>query len=165
MILNDIDIVPIQQQHNTAIASIIRESLEEFNANKPGTVYFDKTIDALFELFQATPNSQYFVAIYQNKVVGGAGIFPTEGLPRNTCELVKMYLHPSVRNIGLGNKMIQHCMNIAKEFGFEKMYLETLPELYKAVKVYEHLGFTYLKKSLGNSGHTDCNIWMIKDIE
>ncbi len=165
MILEDIDIVPIQQQHNAFIATIIRTALEEFDANKPGTVYFDKTTDALFELFQATPNSQYFVAIHQNNVIGGAGFFPTEGLPNNTCELVKMYVHPSARNIGLGKKMIQHCMNVANKSGYQKMYLETLPELYKAVKVYENFGFNYLNSPLGNSGHTDCNIWMIKDIE
>ena len=34
------------------LAQIIRTSLAEFGANKPGTVYFDPTTDALYELFQ-----------------------------------------------------------------------------------------------------------------
>jgi len=163
--IQDISIVAIQPQHNVAIATIIRAALKEFNANKPGTVYFDATTDALFELFNANTKSKYFVALQNNEVVGGAGIFPTEGLPNDTCELVKMYLHPSVRNIGLGKLMIAQCIATAKAMGFKKIYLETLPELNKAVKVYEAFGFNYLPQPLGNSGHTGCDIWMIKDIE
>ena len=164
MNINEIEIVLIEAKYNTAIAAIIRAALEEFGANKPGTVYFDSSTDALYELFNTTANSQYYIALQNNIVVGGAGIFPTEGLPNNTCELVKMYLHPSARNIGLGKKMIQFCMASAKQLGFTKLYLETLPELDKAVKVYEMLGFQYLNKPLGNSGHTGCNIWMIQDV-
>lgn len=163
--LSKIIIEPIQPQHNVAITKIIRAALEEFNANKPGTVYFDASTDALFELFDSNNNSKYFVALKNNEVVGGAGIFPTEGLPNDTCELVKMYLHPSVRNIGLGKQMIAQCITTAKTMGFKKIYLETLPELNKAVKVYEAFGFSYLPNPLGNSGHTGCDIWMIKDIE
>ncbi|MBP9213361.1 MAG: GNAT family N-acetyltransferase, partial [Chitinophagaceae bacterium] len=129
MILEDIDIVPIQQQHNASIATIIRTALEEFNANKLGTVYFDASTDTLSELFNTTAKSQYYIALHNNMVVGGAGIFPTESLPNDTIELVKMYLHPSARNIGLGKKMIQFCMASAKQLGFTKLYLETLPEL------------------------------------
>ena len=54
--------------------------LTEFNANKPGTVYFDATTDNLFELFQKE-KSVYYVAEINGKVVGGCGIYPTEGLP------------------------------------------------------------------------------------
>ena len=162
--LNNLQIVSIAAEHNVAIAKIIRAGLEEFKANKPGTVYFDASTDSLFELFAANTKSKYFIALINDKVVGGAGIYPTEGLPKDTCELVKMYLDKSVRGLGLGKKMIDHCISAAKQDGFSKMYLETLPELNKAVKVYEALGFSYLQQPLGNSGHTGCNIWMIKNI-
>jgi putative acetyltransferase len=162
--LDKVKIVSISPEHNVAIAAIIRAGLEEFNANKPGTVYFDASTDSLFELFAENKNSKYFIALLEGKVVGGAGIFPTEGLPADTCELVKMYLDKSVRGIGLGRQMIEHCIVAAKEEGFSKMYLETLPELNKAVKVYEAFGFNYLQQPLGNSGHSGCDIWMIKNI-
>ena len=41
--------------------TIIKNTLKEFGANKPGTVYFDPTTDHLFELFSA-PDSAYFIA-------------------------------------------------------------------------------------------------------
>lgn len=159
-----ITIRPILPADNAAIASIIRSSLEEFGANKLGTVYFDESTDHLFELFSSTKGSTYFIALQGNTVVGGAGIYPTEGLPSGTCELVKMYLAKQVRNIGLGKMMIDRCIEAARQLGYQKIYLETMPELRKAVSVYEKFGFGYLSSPLGNSGHNGCDIWMLKTI-
>ncbi len=161
---NDILIRPISLADNAAIANIIRRSLEEFGANHPGTVYYDDSTDHLFELFQSTPLRAYFIAEKGGAVIGGAGIFPTEGLPEGTCELVKMYLSPAARGLGLGRMMISKCMELAVEKGFTHMYLETMPELRKAVSVYEKFGFEYLKGPMGNTGHSGCDIWMIRKL-
>ena len=160
--MHSILIRPIQSDDNIALAQIIRKALEEFGANHPGTVYFDDSTDHLFELFNATPQSQYLVAEKDGKIMGGAGIFPTEGLPKHTCELVKMYLLPEARGNGLGKQMINLCMELAKKKGFQHMYLETMPELKKAIDIYEKFGFTFLNGPMGNSGHTGCDICMLK---
>jgi putative acetyltransferase len=162
MNLQSVVIRTIHPEDNVAIAKIIRESLAEFGANKPGTVYYDDSTDHLFELFRSTPNSIYFIAEKAGEVIGGAGIFPTEGLPEGTCELVKMYLRKDVRGIGLGRSMIEKCITTAQELGYTKMYIESMPELKKALSVYEKFGFEYLKGPLGNSGHTGCDRWMLK---
>ncbi|OIR00640.1 acetyltransferase (GNAT) family protein [mine drainage metagenome] len=154
----------IEPNDNAALASIIRRSLEEFNAAKYGTVYFDKATDHLYELFSSTPNSIYFVAELNGTIIGGAGIFPTANLPEGYCELVKMYLSKDARGLGLGRMMISKCLEAAKEMGFTKVYLESMPELSRAIQVYEKFGFKYLKGSLGNSGHTGCDIWMEKEL-
>ncbi len=161
---DDIVVRPIELRDNAAIANIIRRSLEEFGANHPGTVYYDDSTDHLFELFQSSPLSAYFIAEKEGIVIGGAGIFPTAGLPERTCELVKMYLSPAARGLGLGRMMISKCMEVAVENGFTHMYLETMPELRKAVSVYEKFGFEYLKSPMGNTGHSGCDIWMIKEL-
>ncbi len=162
--MEGVTIRPIAPGDNASMANIIRRSLEEFGAARPGTVYYDDTTDHLFELFQSTPKSAYYVAIKEGQLVGGAGIFPTEGLPEDTCELVKMYLSPAARGSGLGRFMIDQCLQKAKENGFLAVYLETMPELKKAVSVYEKFGFTYLKGPMGNSGHNGCDIWMLKTL-
>ena len=144
---------------NAALAIIIRNALTEFNANKPGTVYFDESTDHLYELFQ-TGKGIYHVAVMNEQIVGGAGIYHTEGLDANTCELVKMYLSPIVRGKGLGKLLLKECLKAAKKAGYKKVYLETMPELNVAVPMYEKYGFTYLKGPLGNSGHNGCDIWM-----
>ncbi|MBR2649140.1 MAG: GNAT family N-acetyltransferase [Sediminibacterium sp.] len=159
-----VQIRPIALADNKAMATIIRTALTEFGANKPGTVFYDDTTDHLYELFQSTPLSAYFVAEKNGELIGGAGIFPTEGLPANTCELVKMYLHKSARGMGLGRYMIDQCILTAKEKGFTQIYLETMPELKKAVSVYEKFGFHYLNRPMGNSGHNGCDIWMLREL-
>ena len=159
-----IQIRPIEQKDNIDIAKVIRGALEEFGANKPGTVYFDPTTDALFELFNNTPGSYYYIATIDNNVVGGAGIFPTENLPNGTCELVKLYLHKDARGTGLGKELLNTAMQWAKENGYTQVYLESMPELSKAVTIYENVGFKRIHQPLGNSGHCGCDIWMIKDL-
>jgi putative acetyltransferase len=158
-----ISIRPIEVSDNIAIAKIIRNALLEFGAAKPGTVYFDNSTDSLFELFQEQ-NAVYFIAEENGHVIGGGGIFPTKGLPPNTCELVKMYLHPKYREKGIGRILIEECISFAKSKSFENIYLETMPELIAALKVYEKLGFQYLSKPMGNSGHFGCDLWMLKKL-
>lgn len=154
---------PITATDNPAIAKIIRDTLAEFGANHPGTVYYDASTDHLFELFQQ-PGAAYWVAEKDEALLGGAGIYPTEGLPADTAELVKMYLVPAARGMGLGRYMIQQCLEWAKAQGYQKIYLETMPELRQALKVYEKFGFEYLKAPMGNSGHTGCSLWMLKKL-
>ncbi len=159
--MDDISIRLIEQADNTALAMIIRNALTEFNANKPGTVYFDDSTDHLYELFQQQ-QGVYHVAVFNELVVGGAGIIHTTGLAADTCELVKLYLSPEVRGKGIGKALMERCIDAAKKAGYKKVYLETMPELIAAIPMYEQFGFTYLSGPLGNSGHTGCDIWMIK---
>lgn len=157
------EIRPIESGDNEALAKVIRTALAEFGANKPGTVYFDPTTDALFELFR-TPGSFYYVATQDKKVVGGCGIFPTENLPNGTCELVKLYVAKEARGTGLGKQLMEQSMSWAKENGYTHVYLESMPELKKAVSIYEKVGFLPLDHPLGNSGHDGCDIWMLKQL-
>ena len=155
------EIRPIESRDNEALAKVIRTALAEFGANKPGTVYFDPTTDALYELFQ-TPGSFYSVATHDEKVIGGCGIFPTENLPNGICELVKLYVAKEARGTGLGKQLMEQSMSWAKENGYTHVYLESMPELKKAVSIYEKVGFQPLDHPLGNSGHDGCDIWMLK---
>lgn len=154
---------PIEPGDNQQLAKVIRTSLAEFGANKPGTVYFDPTTDALYELFR-TPGSCYYVAVLNEEVVGGCGIFPTENLPDGTCELVKLYVAKEARGTGLGKELMEKSMSWAKANSYSQVYLESMPELSKAVSIYKKLGFESLDHPLGNSGHDGCDIWMVKKI-
>ena len=159
----NIEIREIEKGDNEELARIIRQTLKEFKADKPGTVYYDEATDHLSDLFSIS-QSAYYVAFIDGNMVGGAGIYPTEGLPDDTVELVKMYLLPKARGLGLGKKLILKCIGTAVQSGFKKIYLETMAELDKAVETYVRLGFVRLGAPLGNSGHHSCEIWMEKDI-
>lgn len=161
--MNDILIRSIQSSDNPSLAKIVKDTLAEFGANRPNTVYYDPTTDALYELFQAK-GAFYFVAELNGAIVGGGGIYPTDALPEATCELVKMYLLPHARGTGLGRTLIEKCLATAKEYGYKQVYLESMPELKQALKIYAKFGFEYLKGPMGNSGHTGCSLWMLKSL-
>jgi len=153
----------IQNIDNVVLAKLVRDALIEFDAAGPGTAYDDPATDILYELSQEK-GAVYFVAEEENKIVGGAGIYPTTGLPPDICELVKFYIRISNRGTGLGRILMEKCLSAAREKGFKYMYLETNPQLQLALKFYEKFGFEYLKGPLGNSGHYGCKMWMLKEL-
>jgi putative acetyltransferase len=148
---------------NEPLALIVRSSLAEFGVTRPGTVYYDETTDHLYELFQI-PKSIYFVALMNQEIVGGGGIFPSPGLPVHTCELVKMYLKTTARGFGLGRLLIEKCIQSARNASYEKIYIESMAELKKALGIYEKFGFRYLEGPMGSTGHFGCDIWMLKEL-
>lgn len=152
---------PIQQSDDAELAQLIRSVLAEFKANKPGTAYFDESTDHLSSLF-AQPKASYWVWEENGKVIGAGGVYPTEGLPEGTCELVKLYLYPEARGRGLGKILMEKCFEQAKALGYQQIYLETMPELNQAVNMYHGQGFKSLCQAMGNSGHFGCDIWMVK---
>lgn len=154
----------IQLKDNEQLANIIRNSLEEFNVPKIGTAHSDPTTDDLHALFQ-TAGSIYFVAEEDGQLIGGSGIYPTEGLPAGCAELVKLYLSGNTRGKGIGKQLMEKCFESAKAMGYTQLYLETLPQLAQAVTMYEKAGFKALDAALGNSGHHACNIWMLKSLD
>ncbi|APZ47841.1 N-acetyltransferase [Polaribacter reichenbachii] len=164
MTSTDFIIREIESKDNLQMASVVRNVILEMGAPKVGTAYEDKATDAMFETYQKE-KAAYFVVEYNNKVVGGAGVAQLDNFDGNTCELQKMYFLPIARGKGLGPKLISVCLEKAKEFGFENCYLETLPYMEAAVKLYKKYGFKNLDKPMGNTCHYSCSVWMLKEIK
>jgi putative acetyltransferase len=153
----------IKREDNPHLAKMIRDVFEEFDAPRKGTVYSDPTTNDLYGLFQK-PGSVLWVAEINGKAVGCCGIYPTEGLEKNYCELVKFYLAKSIRGNGSGKSLMQRSIDSARELGYSKLYLESLPHFSRAIGMYDRLGFKRLAVPLGQSGHTGCSIWMLKEL-
>lgn len=163
MTLNNFLIREIKPKDNAKIAKAIREVLIEFGVPKVGTAYADTILDILSEAY-TDQNSIYFVIEKNGEIFGGAGVKQLANYKGNVCELQKMYFLPEARGIGLGSKMMETCLQKAKEFGFEKCYLETLPYMEDARKLYRKVGFKDLDAPMGDTGHYSCNLWMLKDL-
>jgi putative acetyltransferase len=152
----------IAADDNVEIARIIRACLKEFGADKPGTVYYEESTDRLFEVFREK-GSAYFIAEHNGIMLGGGGIFPSPGLPKGTCEMVKMYLLPEFRGKGIGIALINKCFDTARQMGFNTIYIESMLVLDRAIALYEKFGFKRLSEPLGNTGHYS-EVWMTKSI-
>jgi len=161
--MNAIIIREIQKADNIAIAKVIRDVLIEHTVPKVGTAYADPSLDFMFENY-SEEKSAYFVVENEGKIIGGAGIAPLENGPKEICELQKMYFLSEARGLGLGAKLMEVCMEKARQFEFEKCYLETMPYMTNAQNLYKKSGFEYLDKPLGNTGHNACPVWMLKEL-
>ncbi|MGB5244279.1 MAG: GNAT family N-acetyltransferase [Lutimonas sp.] len=148
---------------NAEVSRIIKSVLVEHDAAKEGTAYMDKETDAMFEAYQEQ-HQAYFVAILDDKIVGGAGIKHLSGSDEHICELQKMYILPEARNKKVGKELILKCLDYAKKSNYDQCYLETFPHMQSAINLYVKNGFTQIDQALGNTSHYACNVWMIKTL-
>lgn len=163
MTSEDFIIREIKPSDNAALAKLIRSVIVEMGAPTVGTAYEDKATDLMFETYDKERKT-YYVLEHKNEIVGGAGIAQLDNYEGNVCELQKMYFLPIARGKGLGSKMISTCLEKAKSFGYELCYLETLPYMKAAVKLYKKYGFENIDGPMGNTCHYNCNVWMTKKI-
>ena len=154
---------PINESDNKPLKIILREVLIEMNIPKTGSAYEDPEIDNMYNSYSSS-RSRYFVVEENNKILGGAGINPLKDGNPDVCELQKMYFHKSIRGRGIGDKMIELCIDFAIKSNFKKCYIETMPNMINAQKLYLKKGFEYIDSPLGNTGHTACPVWMIKTL-
>ncbi|NQY05787.1 MAG: GNAT family N-acetyltransferase [Flavobacteriaceae bacterium] len=161
--MSEVIIREIKLEDNSAAAKVIREVLVEMGVPKVGTAYEDKALDEMYETYDRD-KAAYFVVEENQEIIGGAGIAQLDNYDGNVCELQKMYFSPKARGRGLGSKMMQICLNFAKEIGFDQCYLETMPYMEDARKLYKKVGFTSLEKPMGDTGHYNCSRWMIREL-
>ncbi|WP_121907405.1 GNAT family N-acetyltransferase [Ulvibacter antarcticus] len=154
---------PIQKKDNPHVATVIRSVLVDMGVPKVGTAYADTALDRMFETYQKE-RTVFFVVEDDGKIIGGAGLAPLDNYEGNVCELQKMYFLPETRGRGIGSAMIKKCLDKAKEFKFEKCYLETMPYMTAAQKLYERSGFSYIDGPMGDTGHYSCPVHMLKEL-
>ena len=153
----------IEKKDNREVAQLIRAVFDEMNIPKVGTAYADPYLDLMFEEYSKS-KSVYFVVEHNGKIIGSAGVAPLESESETICELQKMYFLPEARGKGFGSQMMYNCLQSAKDFGFQKCYLETMPFMHDAQKLYKKVGFEYINAPMGSTGHVSCPIWMLKDL-
>ncbi len=154
---------PIEPRDNEQIERIIKQSLESFELNLPGTAYFDPQLGKLAEYYNSSPRMAYWVAVTDDEtVVGGAGI-GTFGKETEVCELQKLYITPEAQGKGLSRQLVEKALAFAVQH-YRYCYLETFDRLEVANALYLKFGFRQLDKPLDGTEHNACDAWYIKDL-
>ena len=160
---NGYNIRVIENKDNQQVCAVIKEVFYELGLPLVGTAYADKDTLSMYEAYQDL-RSVYYVVEKEASIYGGCGIKQLNGTNENICELQKFYFHKSLRGKGIGDKIIELCLDFAIKSNFKKCYLETMPNMINAQKLYLRKGFDYIDEPLGNTGHTACPLWMIKTL-
>lgn len=153
----------IHPEDNPKIGSIIREVLPGTGAPLEGTAYEDPALDTMYETYNL-PRSRYWVVAGEATIWGGGGIARLDGGNADTCELQKMYFLEVLRGRGFGQELLSMALASAKDLGYKQCYLETMPFMEAALSLYKRNGFKFLDKPMGCTGHSACQVWMIKDL-
>ena len=161
--MNTWKIREIKPEDNQQVKDLIRNVLVEMGVPKVGTAYEDKALDDMTATYNGD-RMAYFVVEENSKIIGGAGIAPLRGLEDQICELQKMYFLPQARGKGIGMEMITKCLEFGREQNFEKCYIETLPYMENARRLYNKNGFKVIEKPMGDTGHYNCTVFLIKDL-
>lgn len=69
----DVNIRPIEVKDNAILAQLIRQSLEHYHLDLPGTSYTDPQLDHLFEHYQQQERSAFFVLAEGQQILGCGG--------------------------------------------------------------------------------------------
>src|SRR5258705_4838822 len=154
---------PIRAADDAAVAAIIRTVMTEFNAAGSGFAINDAEVDAMTAAY-SVPGAAYFVVEFDGRIVGGGGVAPLQGGEPGVCELRKMYFLEEIRGMRMGERLLRHCLETARGFGYRVCYLETLTDMDVAQRLYQKLGFRRLPAALGATGHSGCNRYYALDL-
>ncbi|WP_281638305.1 GNAT family N-acetyltransferase [Flavobacterium marginilacus] len=79
-----------------------------------------------------------FYARYNNKIVGTVSLLKIDSA---VFELTKMAVSDGNQGLGIGKKLMEHCLNKAKENGIQKLILYSNRKLLPALTLYESFDF------------------------
>lgn len=86
----------------------------------------------------APPSGALLIARNDDQAVGMVALRRKDD---ERCEMKRLYVRPEGRGTGLGSRLIARIVDEARARGYREMYLDTLPIMSGAQRLYEQVGF------------------------
>lgn len=139
---NDVQIIPYSPELKEAIKTLNFEWLKKYFRVEPKD-----------ELVLSDPQGEFidkggliFYVQHKDKIIGTASLIKMD---ENTYELSKMAVTDGVQGLGIGNKLMEHCLKVAKEKGIHKIILYSNRKLLPAIYLYKKYGFQEVSLEAG----------------
>lgn len=86
----------------------------------------------------AAPRGRVLLAYNREELIGCVAMRP---LDDTTCEMKRLYVRPSGRGLRAGRQLATRICDIAREAGYHRIRLDSLPTMQAALDLYASLGF------------------------
>jgi len=119
---------------------------------------------ASYERDLANPNSHYYCARLQGKLVGYVGMW----IILDEAHLTTIAVHSSCRRRGLGSYLVHLAIDLARRNRAKRMTLEVREKNIPAIELYRKLGFVRkgcLRRYYGDTGENGIVMWRILEVE
>lgn len=154
----DFRIRGIEPRDDARVATLIRETLREFDCTGAGFALHDPEVEAMSAAYRSDDRG-FWVVELDGEVHGCGGFGPLAGAPadRRVAEVRKMYFDPALRGRGAGRALLAQILQGMRAAGYDEAYLETTSKMEVARRLYERVGFEELDGPMGATGHHGCD--------
>ena len=145
-----------------AVRTIFREYAESVGIDL-SFQNFDSELADLPGKF-AAPRGRVLLACDDEAVVGCVALRP---LDETTCEMKRLYVRPSGRGLQIGKQLAKLICALARESGYRRIRLDTLPTMHAALQLYASLGFepipAYVFNPIAGAIFLECDLTRQED--
>ncbi len=157
---------PIVPEDSIPLHELMLGVLHEFQCM--GSEYFSRPEELTDLHLQYTAPGHVYLVVEDNvgRLLGGGGYARLAGTSKSEgiCEIQKMYFWPELRGQGIGKRLLSELIRRAEADGYRTLYLETMPQMTDAIRLYEAFGFAKIPQRLGNTGHNSCPVFMARPV-
>ena len=128
------EVVDFTDEWAADFASLNYEWIEKFFAVEK----HDREILDAPRKFVVDLGGQIFMAVADGRAAGTVAMIPAND---GVMELTKMAVSPAFQGNGIGDKLMAHCVEYAKEMRIKTIFLESHTKLGPAISLYRKHGF------------------------
>jgi GNAT superfamily N-acetyltransferase len=147
---NEFSITEFIQARSAAEIEQARELFREYSAWVETDLCFQNFEKELAELpgSYAEPDGRLLLAFHDAQLAGCIGL---RKIGEGICEMKRLFMRDAFRGKGIGRGLIRAIIREAREIGYERMRLDTLPpQMNDAIALYRSFGFKEIEPYYGN---------------
>lgn len=126
MELNEISILPMNFSHLNSIKDILESEFDNFWSYN------------VFKSELSNPNSKYFIASFNNQIIGFAGIL----LILDEADITNIVVKKDFRGHRISTLLLTELINFCAKYNYVKINLEVASSNTIALNLYKNFGFT-----------------------